>query len=78
MQLAQGTGRPYHRQDTGRTQHLLGDNSIGTGGSSRWLTPTAGTGDWKEYIYKVVCGTSNFSSTHYFYIDGAQGTASTR
>lgn len=52
-------------------------NSIGTGGSSRWLTPTAGTGDWKEYIYKVVCGTSNFSSTHYFYIDGAQGTAST-
>ena len=27
--------------------------------------------------YKVVCGTSNFSSTHYFYIDGAQGTAST-
>lgn len=51
-------------------------NSIGTGGSSRWLTSTAGTGDWKEYVYKVVCGTSNFSSTHFFYIDGAQGTSS--
>lgn len=51
-------------------------NNIGTGGSSRWLTPTAGTGDWKEYICKVACGTSNFSSTHFFYIDGAQGTAS--
>ena len=51
-------------------------NNIGTGGSSRWLTPTAGTGDWKEYVYKVVCGTSNFSTTHFFYIDGAQGTAS--
>ena len=50
-------------------------NNIGTGGSSRWLTSTAGTGDWKEYVYKVVCGTSNFSSTHFFYIDGAQGTS---
>ena len=50
-------------------------NSIGTNGSSRWLTSNAGTGDWCEYIYKVVCGTSNFSSTHYYYIDGTQGTA---
>ena len=50
-------------------------NSIGTDGSSRWLTSNAGTGDWCEYIYKVVCGTSNFSSTHYYYIDGTQGTA---
>ena len=51
-------------------------NSIGTGGSHRWLTSNAGTGDWKEYIYKVVCGTANFSSTHFFYIDGTQGTTS--
>ena len=51
-------------------------NSIGTGGSSRWLTPNAGTGDWKEYVYKVVCGTSNFSSTHFYYIDGTQGSSS--
>ena len=51
-------------------------NSVGTGGSSRWLTPTAGTGDWKEYVYKVVCGTASFSSTHFFYVDGTQGTSS--
>lgn len=51
-------------------------NSIGSGGSSRWLTSNSGTGDWKEYVYKVVCGTSNFSSTNFFYIDGTQGTAS--
>lgn len=51
-------------------------NSIGTGGSSRWLTPNAGTGDWQEYVYKVVCGTSNFSSTHYYYLDGTQGSSS--
>ena len=49
-------------------------NSIGTGGSSRWLTANAGTGDWCEYIYKVVCGTANFSTTHFYYIDGPQGT----
>lgn len=49
-------------------------NSIGTGGSSRWLTANAGTGDWCEYIYKVVCGTANFSSTHYYYLDGTQGS----
>ena len=50
-------------------------NSIGTGGTSRWLTSNAGTGDWTEYIYKVVCGTANFSSTHFYYLDGTQGTA---
>lgn len=50
-------------------------NAIGASGSSKWLTPNAGTGDWAEYIYKVTCGTSNFSSTNYFYLDGAQGTA---
>ena len=54
---------------------LFGSNSIGTGGTSRWLTANAGTGDWCEYIYKVVCGTSNFSTTHYYYLDGTQGTA---
>lgn len=46
-------------------------NSIGTGGTQKWLTPTAGTGDWQEYICKVYCGTSNFSSTHFFAITGA-------
>lgn len=46
-------------------------NSIGTGGTQKWLTPTKGTGDWQEYICKVYCGTSNFSSTHFFAITGA-------
>ena len=54
---------------------LFGSNSIGTGGSSRWLTANAGTGDWCEYIYKVVCGTADFSTTHYYYLDGTQGTS---
>lgn len=54
---------------------LFGSNSIGTGGTSRWLTANSGTGDWCEYIYKVVCGTSNFSTTHYYYLDGTQGTS---
>ena len=49
-------------------------NNIGTGGSHKWLTANIGTGDWQEYIYKVVCGTSDFSSTHYFYLTGSQGT----
>lgn len=53
---------------------LWASNSIGTSGSSKWLTPNAGTGDWAEYIYKVTCGTSNFSSTNFFYLDGTQGT----
>lgn len=46
-------------------------NSMGTGGIQKWLTPTKGTGDWQEYICKVYCGTSNFSSTHFFAITGA-------
>lgn len=50
-------------------------NAIGASGSSKWLTPNAGKGDWAEYIYKVTCGTSDFSSTNFFYLDGAQGTA---
>lgn len=59
---------------TGR-KLLWASNAIGASGSSKWLTPNAGTGDWAEYIYKVTCGTSSFSSTNFFYLDGAQGTA---
>ena len=51
-------------------------NAIGNGGSQKWLTPVAGTGDWCEYICKVTCGTASFSSTHFFAIDGSAGTAS--
>jgi len=50
-------------------------NSIGTGGTQKWLTPVAGTGDWYEYICKVSCGTASFSSTNFFSITGAVGTA---
>lgn len=50
-------------------------NSIGTGGSSKWLTSNAGTGDWAEYIYKVTCGTTDFSNTNYFYIEGSGNVA---
>ena len=46
-------------------------NNIGSGGSSKWLTPNVGTGDWCEYVYKVVCGTASFSSTNFFYIEGS-------
>lgn len=50
-------------------------NAIGNGGSQKWLTSTAGTGDWKEYICKVNCGTSNFSSTHFFALTGTVGSS---
>lgn len=46
-------------------------NAIGDGGWNKWLTPNIGTGDWCEYVYKVVCGTGNFSSTNFFYIEGS-------
>lgn len=52
-------------------------NAIGNGGSQKWLTPVAGTGDWCEYVCKVICGTANFSSTHFFVIDGNVGSTST-
>lgn len=51
-------------------------NSIGTGGGSKWLTPTAGTGDWCEYIYKVMCGTASFATTNYFYLFGGASATS--
>lgn len=51
-------------------------NSIGSGGSNRWLSTKAGTGDWKEYIFKVNCGTANFSTTNFYYLIGSQGSAS--
>lgn len=55
---------------SGRTLQWA-SNNIGTGGSNKWLTPNTGTGDWCEYVYKVVCGTENFSSTNFFYIEGS-------
>ena len=54
-------------------------NGIGSGGTMAWLTSTAGTGDWAEYVGKVRCGTgssSNFSTTNFFNITGNAGTSS--
>lgn len=46
-------------------------NGIGTGGKYEWLTSNAGTGNWKEYIFKVTCGSSGtFSTTNYYYLNG--------
>lgn len=52
-------------------------NSIGTSGTNKWLTSTAGTGEWKEYFHEVTCGTDNFSTTHFFYLNGDVGTTAT-
>ena len=53
---------------------FFASNNAGNGYKSEWLTSTAGTGKWQEYICKVTCGSSGtFSSTNYFYING--GTA---
>ena len=55
----------------------FGSNSLGTNGSSAWLTDKAGTGDWKIYICKIQCGTDWGSTTNFYYINGgANGTAS--
>ena len=51
-------------------------NATGNGSSQKWLTSTAGTGKWEEYICQVKCGTDgSFSSTNYFAIkDGSTPT----
>lgn len=54
-------------------------NAIGNGGTMTWLTSTAGTGNWAEYVGKVRCGTgssSNFNTTNFFNITGNAGTSS--
>ena len=52
-------------------------NGIGTGSKTSWLTPSSGTGKFAEYLFKVVCGaTGTFSTTGYFYVNGAQPSAS--
>lgn len=49
-------------------------NSIGVGSKSCWLTSADGTGAWKEYIYKVVCGAEGtFQTTNFFYLNAASG-----
>lgn len=49
-------------------------NSIGDGGTVRWLTPRQGTGTWSEYAYLVECGTGGTFSTFGFqYIQSVAG-----
>ena len=46
-------------------------NAAGDDGTFKWLTGTAGTGQWTEYACKLVCGsTGTFSTTMYFYLYG--------
>lgn len=50
---------------------MFGSNSLGNGGSSKWLTDNVGTGKWTEYAYKVTCGSSGaFSTTMFFFLSG--------
>lgn len=52
-------------------------NSAGGVYGGTWVTSTSGTGTYKEYIHIIQCGASGiFSSTGFFYISGAFGTAS--
>jgi len=49
---------------------MFASNAYGSGGSAKWLTSNAGTGQWEEYIHKVTCGSDGtFSTTNFFYID---------
>ena len=59
------------------TKWSLNNDGSGHIASGNISWNAAGTGDWKEYVYKVVCGTADFSSTHFFYVDGTQGTSDT-
>lgn len=54
---------------------LFYEGGIGFEGSHKWLTSSVGTGYYEEYIYKIVCGMSGFSTTNFFYLSGAVGTA---
>lgn len=48
-----------------------GSNSMGTGYTDTWLTPTEGTGKYTTYLRKVVCGaTGTFSTGGHVYITG--------
>ncbi len=50
-------------------------NAFGIGASFKWLTSREGTGKWEEYALKAVCGdTGTFSTTNFFYLDGAVPT----
>ena len=52
-------------------------NAIGDGGTKTWITPTAGTGKFEEYIYVVKCGTTGEINTFgHINLEGPAATAS--
>lgn len=55
---------------TGRNLNVY-HNSYGTGGTTKWLTSTAGAGKWQEYACKITCGASGtFSGLNHFALTG--------
>ena len=53
-------------------------NSMGTGYTDLFLTATAGTGKYEEYIRVVRCGaTGSFSNGGHVYLNGAAGSVAT-
>lgn len=61
---------------TGRNL-VFATNAIGNSAVQQWLTSNAGTGKFQEYLFKLTCGASGtFSSTGFFSITGAVGSAS--
>lgn len=50
------------------------NNAVGTGSTFTWLTDNKGTGAWKDYAYKLVCGSSGTFNT-FSYVALAEGTA---
>ena len=58
---------------------VFASNDTGDGGNANrvWLTSNKGNGTFKEYVFKVIAGsTGTFSTTNFFYIgDMDQGTA---
>lgn len=56
---------------------VVASNSMGSGYKDEWLTSTAGTGKWTEYVRKVTCGASGtFSNGGHVYVTGSPPTAS--
>lgn len=54
------------------------ENAMGSGYSCEWLTDRAGTGAFREYVYRYRCGPSGTFSTggHMYLTGGAAATAS--
>jgi Chaperone of endosialidase len=56
----------------------LAENSMGSNATSYWLTSTAGTGKWEEYIRVAHCGnTGTFSSGGHVYVTGGGSSSFT-